>query len=56
MPHYEGTFFPKGMNKTNDVAGQLQDVVGLNRLRPVGLAIAALVGRNRMKTRFGQGG
>jgi hypothetical protein len=51
-----GLLFAKGLDETDHVPGQLQDVIRLDRHGPVRLAVPALVRRYHMVARIGQGG
>jgi hypothetical protein len=42
------------VEQADEVADQMEDRVLIDRLRPVALAIAAHIGRDRMKTRRGE--
>jgi hypothetical protein len=46
---------PEMIEQFDEIAGELFDVVGLHRLRSVGLAVAALVGRNHAQARLAEG-
>ena len=49
MPGDDRLFFTERVEEADDIAGQMKQRVLVDRLRPVGLAIAAHIGRHRVE-------
>jgi hypothetical protein len=56
MPDDGGLLFAQGMDEADHVPGQLEDVILLDRLGPVGSAVTPLVRRHHMEACIGKGG
>lgn len=43
VPNNDRPFLPQGMDKSNHIPGQLENVICLDWLRPIGLTVATLI-------------
>jgi hypothetical protein len=50
VPDDDRSFFSQGMDKSDHISGQLEDVVCLDGLRPIGLAVATLIRSHHVKS------
>jgi len=54
VPDNDRPFFPKGMDQSNHIAGQLENIICLDWLRPIRLAVATLIWSHYVESRVSE--
>ncbi len=54
VPDDDRPLFPQAMDESNHISGQLENVIGLDWRRPIGLAVAALIRSHHVESSIGQ--